>query len=125
MLSGTNRGSPWAADAFEGAGYIVETALGRYSSGLLCDWSLPDGYDRAQVASSLPDHPNVWTDGSLVLDQVTGVSASGGGFFSFSPGDCWRGSQWGHVDDISLDGVRRSCKGFLLFSWTSTVRSTS
>ena len=25
----------------------------------------------------MPFHPNVWTDGSLVLDQVTGVSSSG------------------------------------------------
>ena len=32
MLSVTNRGSPWAADAFDAAGYMVETALGRYSS---------------------------------------------------------------------------------------------
>ena len=67
MLSGTNRGSPWAADAFEAAGYMVETALGRYSSDLLCGWSLSDGCDEVQVASSLPDHPNVWTDGSLVF----------------------------------------------------------
>ena len=27
MLSGTNRGSPWAVDASEAAGYMVETAL--------------------------------------------------------------------------------------------------
>ena len=26
--------------------------------------------------------PNVWSDGSLVLDQVTGVSSSGAGFFA-------------------------------------------
>ena len=32
MVSGTNRGFPWAADASEAAGYMVETALGRYSS---------------------------------------------------------------------------------------------
>ena len=29
----------------------------------------------------MPDHPNVWTDGSLVLDRITGVSSSGAGFF--------------------------------------------
>ena len=60
----------------------------------------------------MPDHPNVWTDGSLVLDRVTGISASGAGFFSYSPKDCWRGSQWELVDDVCLDGVRRSCRGF-------------
>ena len=86
--------------------------MGRYSSNLLCEWSPPDGYDEDRVASSLLDHPNVWTDGSLVLDRVIGTSASGAGFLSFSLGDCWRGSQWGHVDDICLDGVRRSCRSF-------------
>ena len=35
MLSGTNRGSPWAADASEAACYMVEAALGRYSSDCL------------------------------------------------------------------------------------------
>ena len=37
-----------------------------------------DGYDAVEVVSS-PDHPSVWTDGSLVLDRVSGVSASGVG----------------------------------------------
>ena len=96
MLSGTERGSPWAADASEAAGYMVETPLGRYSSDQLCGWSPPDGYDEVQVASSLPDFPNIWTDGSLVLDQVTGISASGPGFFSYSPEDCWRGNRWAY-----------------------------
>ena len=29
----------------------------------------------------MPDVPNVWTDGCLVLDKVTGVSSSGSVFF--------------------------------------------
>ena len=32
------------------------------------------------AVSSLPDHPDVWTDGSLVLDRLTGVSSAGLGF---------------------------------------------
>ena len=32
MLSGVNGGSPWALDATESAAYLVEVALGRYSS---------------------------------------------------------------------------------------------
>ena len=37
MLSGVNRGSPWAADASESAVHLVEVALGRYSPGLFTD----------------------------------------------------------------------------------------
>ena len=32
VLSGVNGASPWAADASESASYLVETALGQYSS---------------------------------------------------------------------------------------------
>ena len=34
------------------------------------------------VSSFVPDHPNVWSDGTLVLDKVTGISSSGAGFFA-------------------------------------------
>ena len=48
---------PWAADASESAGYLVEVPLGRYSSGVITEWSLPDEFDRVGVASLVPDHP--------------------------------------------------------------------
>ena len=75
MLSGCNGVSPWAGTASEGARYLVETALGGYSSGLLCDWGPPYGFDPAAVSCVVPDHPNVWTDGSLVLDKVAGATS--------------------------------------------------
>ena len=87
MLSGVNGVSPWALDATESAAYVVEMALGRYSS----SW----------VAASLADHPDVWTDGSLVLDRLTGVSSSGSGFFAHQDERFWRGCRWGHVDGVS------------------------
>ena len=43
MLSGVNGASPWATDASESALYQVQVALGRYTSGLLAEWSLQDG----------------------------------------------------------------------------------
>ena len=48
----------------------------------------------------MPDVPNVWTDGSLVLDEVTGVSSSGSGFFAHQPGTCWSARWWGDVDHV-------------------------
>ena len=81
VLSGVNGASPWAIDVSESAAYLVEVALGRYSSGLIAEWSLPDGFDHDMAASSLSDHPDVWTDGSLVLHHLTGVSASDAGVF--------------------------------------------
>ena len=65
-----------------------EVAVGRYSSGLMAEWSPSDEYNEAGAASSVPDHANVWTDGSVVLGRVTGVSASGAGFFAHSSEEC-------------------------------------
>ena len=112
LLSGVNRASPWSADASEGACYMVEVALGRYSSNLLAEWGPSDGYDVVEVASSMPDHTNVWTDGSLVLEWVTGISASGAGSFAHSSQECWNGSRRGHADRVHLEGQVHYCRGF-------------
>ena len=93
MLCGVNGDSPCAADASESACYMVDVALGRYSSDVLAGWGPSDGYDEDEVASSMPDQPNLWTDGSLVLDRVAGISASGAGFFAHSPEERWNGSR--------------------------------
>ena len=116
-LSGVNGASPWAAGAANSAGYFVEAALGSYSSGLCAEWSLPDEFDAVEAASLLPDHPNVWTDGSLVLDRVTGVSSSGAGFFAYQPVSCWDHRLWGHVDRVRPVGDLQSCKGFCSVPW--------
>ena len=82
MLSGVNGASPWAADVSESAGNMVEVALGRYSPLSVAERSPSDGFDAVGAASQMPDDPNVWTDASLVLDQVTGVSSSCARFFA-------------------------------------------
>ena len=37
---------------------------------------------RLRFLAFVPDYSNVWTDGSLVLDKVAGISSSGAGFFA-------------------------------------------
>ena len=113
MLSGVNGASPWAADASESAGYLVEVALGRYSSRLVSEWSLPYGFDSDEVSSRLSDSPDVWSDGSLVLDSVTGVSAAGAGIFAHYPETCWGDRRWGHVDRVQSVGIDHSCMAFV------------
>ena len=49
---------------------------------MVSGWSPPVGYDQVAVSPLVPDHPNVWTDGSLVLDKVAGISSSGAGFYA-------------------------------------------
>ena len=47
--------------------YLVETPLGRYSSGLVSEWCLPDGFDADEVSARMPDAPKVWSDNSFDL----------------------------------------------------------
>ena len=111
-LSGVNGDSPWAVGAAESAAYMVEVALGRYSSCLVAEWVLSGSFDHEVAAASLTEHPDVWTDGSLVLDQVTGISSSGSGFFAHQDESSWRGCRWGHVDGVRSDSVQVHCRGF-------------
>ena len=112
---------PWALDASESAAYLVEVALGRYSSGLITEWTSSDDSDHDVAVSSLPDHPDVWTDGSLVLDRLTGVSSSGSGFFAHQAEHFWGRRRWGHVDGVRIDPNIASCRGFLFCSWVSSI----
>ena len=120
-LSGVNGCSPWAASAPDSAGYLVESALGGYSSGLLAEWGLSVEFDAVEAASLLPDSPNVCTDGSLVLDRVTGVSSSGAGFFAHQPVSCWDHRCWGHADQFSWLVIFSLVGVFVLFPGLSSL----
>ena len=91
----------------------------RYSSGtcLLGGVTLDEyGMSEVEVASSLvPDHPNVWSDGILVLDRITGVSSSGAGIFAHQSENSWSGRRWSHVDRVRPEDEVQSCKGFCSF----------
>ena len=112
MLTGCNGDSPWADTASESAHYLVEASFGSYSSSLVSSWYPPDGYDSAAVSCIVPDSPNVWTDGSLILDKVAGISSSGAGFFADRSAAFLDGRTWGQVDHLHSFGNSPACRGF-------------
>ena len=67
----------------EGAANLVECALGRYSSDALREWQLPVGFDGVAAAKRVAAVPDVWTDGSLVDDKVSGACSAGAGCFTY------------------------------------------
>ena len=89
LLSGANGGSPWAENPPEGAGNLLEYALGSCTSGLHAEWQLPVGFDPGGAVERVAAEPDVWTDGGLVQDKVSGASSSGSGFFTHHPGRLW------------------------------------
>ena len=77
----------------------------------MTEWDLSGDFDHDVAAASLTEHPDVWTDGSLVLDQVAGISSSGAGFFAHQDERFWRGCRWGHVDVVCSDSAHVHCRG--------------
>ena len=122
MLSGVNRGSPWALTPAEGASNLLESALGSYTAEFMHNWHLPDGFDAESVALHVAGEPDVSTDGSMVEDKVSTVSSSGAGFSSGHAGRFWAERSWGHIDD-NVQGDRSCCfLSWVLFcSWSLAV----
>ena len=88
---------------------MVGTLLVWFLSGV----SLPYDFDAGEISARMPDVPKVGSDGSLVLDSITGASAAGAGMFAHQSELCWSDRRWGHVDRVQSDGVAHSCRGFV------------
>ena len=71
---------------------MLDCVLGSYSSWLLLEWNSSDQIDAYDAALRVPAGPNIWTDGSLVLDKVSGASSSGSGFRAHLSSWAWRGT---------------------------------
>ena len=87
--------SPWAETAEDISHNRCEAAHGTYSGG---------------AASCLRQFPNIWTDGSLISDELTGIASAGAGLFAHVSGSCWFHRAWGHLDLLLVDsdlGVER------------------
>ena len=85
--------------------------------GTLLRWLLigisPGGFDADEVSAHMRDTPDIWSDGSLVVDSVTGVSAAGAGIFAHYPETCWGDCRWGHVDRVQSVGIDHSGRAFV------------
>ena len=78
LLSGVNGASPWAGSADDGvlAIYLLECSMRSYSSHLLLEGDVLDGFDRDGALRHMLDNSNVCVcgfGGVLVLDRVSGA----------------------------------------------------
>ena len=113
LLSGNGGESLWAVEAGDAAVFLLVSALGSCSS-ILQGWDVPQSVDWDSAANGLPLSPDVWTDGSLVRDEVSGSAWAVAGVYARLHADSWRYRRWGHLDDLGLtpDGLSSSCVGF-------------
>ena len=81
----------------------MEVALGSYVG---VSQELGGEFSLAGDGVPLADAPEVWSDGSLVLDGFSGVDVAGFGVYA------WFGRQWGHLDLLPPlpDGAGEGCR---------------
>ena len=108
-LSGAVGDDPWAVDAGHVISKRLEVAHGSYVGAgreLGGEFSLVDG------DVPLANAPDVWSDGSLVLDSFSGVGFAGCGVYAHESGAAWFGRQWGHLDLLPPlpDGAGEACR---------------
>ena len=108
-LSGVEDGDPWAVDAELVASKRLEVALGSYVG---VSQELGGEFPLAGDGVPLADAPDVWSDGSLVLDGFSGVDVAGCGVYAHASGAAWFGRQWGHLDLLPPlpDGAGEACR---------------
>ena len=63
-LRGIVHDDPWALSFGDLASFHLKRCLGAYPVDFGGAWTSPDYWDAADIALEMPDHPNVWTDGS-------------------------------------------------------------
>ena len=67
------------------------------------DWVPADDFAAEVRGACLAAQPDVWTDGSLVRDEVSGVCCFGAGVYALASGSAWCHRSWGHLDLLPLD----------------------
>ena len=90
--------SLWAASVDDIACARLERLLGSYSEGVWREWVPPDHFIDSVASSDVSDHPDVWTDGSFVLDELSGIGVGGCGVYSLRSGAGWFDRRWGHLE---------------------------
>ena len=53
------------------------------------DWNVQDDFDAEGATMRLLVNPDAWSDGSLVLDKVSGASLAGSGMCAHLSGSAW------------------------------------
>ena len=81
---------PWAVSADNSAVFLLESALGSCCSDILQGWDVPQSVDWDSAADRLPLSPDVWTDGSLVRDEVSCSAWADAGVCARLHVDNWR-----------------------------------
>ena len=112
-LNGMMNDKPWALSFGELASFHLERCLGAYPVDFAAAWTPPEYWDADDIALEIPEHPNVWTDGSREdFSSIGGFEVAGAGVYLPASGIAFENSVWGTVEEYG-DARLERCRAFL------------
>ena len=112
-LKGIGQRDPWALSFGDLASFHLERCLGAYPVDFGYAWTPPDYWDVTDIALEMPDHPNVWTDGSREdFSSLGGFEVAGAGVYLPASEIAFENSVWGTAEEYGGARLER-CRAFL------------
>ena len=112
-LDGTGDKDPWATSFGDLASFHLERCLGAYPVDFAGSWTPLDFWDAADIALEVPEHPNIWTDGSREdFSSIGGFEVAGDGVYLPASELAFEGSVWGTAEEYG-DARLDRCRAFL------------
>ena len=113
-LNGVVNEKPWALSFGELASFHLERCLGTYPVDFAAAWTPREYWDPDDIALEIPEHPNVWTDGSREdFSSVGGFEVAGAGAYLPAAEVAFDHSVWRRVEEYG-DARLERCRAFLL-----------
>ena len=105
--------NPWATSFGDSASFHLERCLGAYPVDFAGSWTPPEYWDAADVALEMPEHPNVWTDGSREdFSFIGGFEVAGAGVYLPASELAFEGLIWRTAEECG-DARLKRCRAFL------------
>ena len=95
------------------ASFHLERCLGAYPVDFAASWTPPDYWDADDIALEMPEHPNIWTDGSREdFSSIGGFEVAGAGVYLPASELAVDGLIWGTAEEHG-DARLERCRAFL------------
>ena len=95
------------------ASFHLERCLGAYPVDFAAAWTPPDYWDADDIALEVPEHPNIWTDGSREdFSSIGGFEVAVAGVYLSAAEVAFDHSVWGTVEEYG-DARLERCRAFL------------
>ena len=112
-LNGIRHADPWATSFGELASFHLERCLGAYPVHFAGSWTPPEYWDAADIGLEMPDHPDVWTDGSREdFSSIGGFEVAGAGVYLPASELAFDGLVWSTAEEYG-DARLERCRAFM------------